>query len=202
MPPKKRLTKKQREILLAWIAEGLETDEINKRAAKFKPRFKVTRQQVDHYRKTRAVKLEELQQSGESDALKTGLALKENRVAKLQRLADKMLADLLEQDKWWLLQVKGIGRGDDYERIEYYEFNKAEIDALRGVLDDIAAEVGERVRKTDLTSAGRPLPRPGLDLKELRSLSDDELTVLEHAAEILERGHAAQDAAKPDRDRD
>lgn len=193
-----KLRKAQKEAVLQWIAEGLETDEINKRAARFKPRFKVLRSQVDYYRKTRGLQLDEIQQTGETDALRTGLALKENRVAKLQRLADRMLADLLEHDRWWLLQVKGIGHGENYERVEYYEFNKAEVDALRGVLDDIAAEVGERIRKTDLTTGGKPLPRPGPSLTELRSLSDDELAILEHAAEILERGGADQDAALPD----
>ena len=195
MNKKKRLSKNQREALLAWIGEGLETDEINTRAAKWKPRFRVTRQQVDHYRKTRRIALHEIKEDGEASSLKIGLALKENRVAKLQLLADKMLADLLEQDRWWLLQVKGIGQGENFERVEYFEFNKAEIDAVRGVLDDIAGEVGERVRRADLTSGGKPLPRPGIDPKQLRNLSDNELTILEHAAEILERGSADQDSS-------
>lgn len=193
-----RLKKAQKEALLSWIAEGLQTDEINKRAAKFKPRFSVSTRLVTHYRKTRGVKLEEIQDAGETNALKTGLALKENRVAKLQLLADKMLSDLLEQDRWWLLQVKGIGQGDNFERVEYFEFNKAELDAVRGVLDDIAAEVGERVRKADLTTGGKPLPRPGPSLTELRNLSDHDLAILETAAEILERGNTDQDPSVQD----
>jgi hypothetical protein len=39
---------------------------------------------------------------------------------------------------------KGIGSQDNYERVEYEEFNKAEVESLRGVLDDIAREVGDR----------------------------------------------------------
>jgi hypothetical protein len=154
-----RLNKSQREAVLQWIAEGLGTDEINRRASSFKPNFNVLRSQVDYYRKTRGVKLEEIQGQGEANALTTGLALKENRVAKLKLLADKMLADLLgpETEKWWLLQVKGIGSRENYERVEYYEFNKAELEAVRGVLDDIAAEVGDRVKKSDVTSDGNPI---------------------------------------------
>jgi hypothetical protein len=154
-----RLKKSQKEAVLQWIAEGLETDEINTRAADFAPPFKVTRQNVLQYRKSRGLRLEEIQEQGETTALTSGLALKENRVAKLKLLADKMLKDLLAKDteKWWLLQVKGIGRGDDFERVEYYEFNKAELDALRGVLDDIALEVGDRVKKSDMTSGGNPV---------------------------------------------
>lgn len=189
-----RLNKAQREALITWIAEGLLTDEINKRAAKFKPHFKVSTRLVTHYRKTRGVKLAEIQEASEVDALKTGFAIKENRVAALQKLADKMMADLLgdegnesSESKMWLLQVKGIGSHDNYERVEYWEFNRSEVDAFRGVLEDISAEVGARIRKTDLTSGGKPLPRTP-SIAELRNLSDDELAILEHAAEILDSG--------------
>lgn len=139
-----RLRKNQREFLLKLIAEGLSLSEINTRAAKFKPPFKVTKQQADHYRKTRGLVLEEIQEASESDALKTGLALREERVKALKLLGDKMLAELQKPDKWWLPQVKGIGQGPNFERVEYFEFNKSELESFRGVLDDIAAEVGER----------------------------------------------------------
>lgn len=192
------LKKTQREALLQWIAEGLESDEINKRAAKFKPPFKVTRQNVSKYRKTRGVKLEQIQEEAETSALKTGLALKENRVATLQKLANRLLEDLFgegENNRLWLTMVKGIGSHDNYERVEYQEFNRSEIESLRGLLDDIASEIGERVRRADLTSGGKPLPRPGIDPKQLRNLSNDELIALETAAEILERSGADQDPA-------
>src|SRR5690349_430579 len=155
-----RLKKGQKEALITWIAEGLQTDEINARAAKFKPRFKVSTRLVTHYRKTRGVKLGKLQEDGEADALTTGFALRENRVAKLQFLADKLLTDLTTGHGFWLKRVKGIGSGDDYERVDYEEFNKAEFEAFREVLEDIAYEVGGRIRKTDLTTGGKPLPRP------------------------------------------
>jgi len=184
-----RLKKAQKEAVLKWIAEGLESDEINKRAAKFKPHFKVLRSQVDWYRKTRVVKLEQIQEQGELDALHTGFAVKENRVKALQLLGDKMLAELTREadNRLWTTMVKGIGSNENYERVEYEEFNKAEVDSFRGVLDDISAEVGQRVRKTDLTSGGKPLPRTP-SISELRNLSDDDLAILEHAAEIIERG--------------
>lgn len=170
------LKKAQKDAVLEWIGEGLETDEINKRAAKFKPRFTISRRAVAHYRKTRGVKLEEILEEGETSSLKTGLALKENRVAKLQLLADKMLADLLDKDdsSMWLLQVKGIGSQDNYERVEYLEFNKAEVDAVRGVLDDIAAEVGERVKKS----------QPNLNV-DLSKLTDAQLERIANGADPL-----------------
>jgi hypothetical protein len=143
-----RLEKSQRDEILKWVAEGLETDAINKRAAAFEPPFSVSRGQVDYYRKTRKVNLQELTQSSEYDALTTGLALKAERV---KRLA--LLAGLMEEDLFggvlWTQDVKMIGTGECQERVEFELFNAAEVSQYRGVLDDIAKETGGRVQKTD-----------------------------------------------------
>lgn len=154
-----KLTKAQREKILEWIGEGLNSSEINKRASRCKPSFSVSRQQVDHYRKTRDVNIEEIKQAGELTALTSGLSLKENRVALLHELAEKMRLDLLEGGRLWLPQVKGIGGMENYERVEYEEFNSAEVAQLRGVLDDIAGEVGGRARKMEHSGPdGGPIP--------------------------------------------
>lgn len=149
MKTRKRLTKRQREALLAWIAEGLGTDEINARAARWKPRFKVTKQEVDHYRKTRAIKLQAIKEADEAGALKAGFAIKEKRVAALAQLAETLRLELTreEDNRLWTQNAKGLGSGESWEKYEYEEFNKAEIDAFRGLLEDIAAEVGERRRQ-------------------------------------------------------
>ncbi len=85
-----------------------------------------------------------------------GLALKAERVRKL-----KQLAVLMEQDIFggllWTTEFKGIGSGDIAEIVEYESFNAAEVVQYRGVLEDIAKEVGERVQKADITSGGEPL---------------------------------------------
>lgn len=152
-----RLKKRQKEALLQWVAEGLQVDEINQRAAKFKPKFSVSSRVVTHYRKTRQIELDKLKEAGELDALKSGLALKDKRVEVLQKLADRMVTDLLpaelKDSLLWVTQAKTVAN----EKYTYLEFNKAEVDALRGTLDDIAAEVGERVKKTDVTSGGEKL---------------------------------------------
>lgn len=143
MASKKRLNKAQREALIEWVAEGLASDEINQRAAKWKPRFSVTRQQVDHYRKTRKVDIDKLKESGEFNALKRGLALVNERVQLLQDLADKLKFDLFDAagKGLWLANKKAVGMTTVFD---YEEFNSAEVAQLRGVLDDIAQEVGER----------------------------------------------------------
>ena len=137
-----KLTKSQKQILLQWIAEGLKTDEINRRAAEFKRPFDVTRQQVDHYRKTRKVDLQTIAKIDEMAALTEGYASKEERVHKLSILATLMERDLFGGFLWLEIQ-KGVAG----EAVDLEEFNKGEVDAYRGVLDDIAKETGGRSMK-------------------------------------------------------
>jgi len=155
-----RLKKDQKTILLSWIAEGLTSDEINNRADIFVPQFSVSRQQVDWYRKTRQVDIVRILAEDEYKALRTGLASKMQRVKRLKELAATLEKDLFsgERDDIWLPQVKGVGVGKAATVVDYEEFNRFEIDAYRGLLDDIAKEVGERVQKQDITTLGEKLP--------------------------------------------
>ena len=152
-----KLKKKQREALLKWVAEGVQSDEINKRAAVFDPPFSVSRQLVDHYRKTRAVSIALLREQGEAAALSEGLAARAERVIRLKVLAEQIEEDLFG-DRLWVDDVKGVGSGDAAEVVDFEYFNKAEVDAYRGILDDIAVEVGERIKNFDVKSAGKALP--------------------------------------------
>lgn len=152
-----RLKKTQKEVLLNWIAEGLTSDEVNSRAAIFDPPFDVSRQQVDHYRKTRGIEIEEIKKRDEFSALTSGLAKKEERLYLLKQLAEHLAKDLFEKSLFWTDMVKGIGKGDDYERVEYEEFNAGEVAQLRGILDDIAKEVGDRKNSIDVTSGGKTI---------------------------------------------
>ena len=156
-----RLKKAQKEAILRWVADGLGSDEINELAAGFIPPFAVSRPQVTYYRRTRNADIAALVAAGEQRALSEGLALRGERVTKL-----KQLATLLERDLFggslWLDQVKGVGSGMAAEVVDYEEFNKAEVDAYRGLLDDIAKELGDRKHQTELSGAlkiqdGRPL---------------------------------------------
>lgn len=145
-----RLRKKQREKVLQWIAEGLNSAEINERASKEKPPFSIDRRRVDYYRKTRKIDMDAIVSVDEHNALATGLAIKENRVADLQKLANLMKKDLFG-GFLWTEETKGVGSGDAAEIIEYDVFNGAEVAAFRGVLDDIAKEMGGRVQKIEST---------------------------------------------------
>ena len=137
------LRKAQKELVLQGIAEGLNSGEINERAKEFNPPFSVTRQKVDYYRKTRKIDIEAILAVDEKNALTSGLAIKENRVAALQRLAQLMAKDLFG-GFLWTEETKGVGSGPAAEIIDYDEFNAAEVAQYRGVLDDIAKEMGAR----------------------------------------------------------
>ena len=135
-----RLNKDQKEFLIQCIAEGLKPAEINARAALFADPFKVRRQQVDYYRDQCEIDIKDLQEQQKFQALNTGLALREVRVERLALLA-QMIEDDLLGGKVWLKNKKGIGSGPLMEIYEYKEFNRSEIEAYRGLLDDIAKEL-------------------------------------------------------------
>lgn len=152
-----RLRKAQKELILQGIAEGLNSTEINERAKLFKQPFEVSRQRIDYYRKSRKIDMEAILSVDEKNALTTGLALKENRVADLQKLAQLLKKDLFG-GFLWTEETKGIGSGEAAEIIDYDVFNAGEIAAFRGVLDDIAKEVGGRVQKVENTGKdGEPI---------------------------------------------
>jgi hypothetical protein len=144
-----KLRKAQREALITWLAEGLGTAEIKQKAAAFEVPFEVTPQGVDHYRKRHGIAIQRLIEEGEQRAMRSGLGKKAERVDTLKELAEVLKADLLGPDKLWLKRLRMLGHGESAQLVEYYEFNGAEIDALRGLLADIAKELGDRGTKHD-----------------------------------------------------
>ena len=91
-------------------------------------------------------------------ALSYGLALDYERVEKLKRLAGLLEAQLYETNdatgvyhNIWLPDVKQIGSGDDVERVDIERFNAPLISEYRAVLDDLAKEVGGRIRKQEVS---------------------------------------------------
>lgn len=168
-----KLTAKQKKKVLEWIAEGLQSDEMNARAGRCRPPFSVSRQQVDFYRDSRGVALDELKEASESDALRTGLALREERVQALKELAERLKAELLG-DKLWLTRQKALGSGDWQQFITEQHFNNVEINSLRALLDDIAKETEGRTYQRRGAAAADGL----LDDEDLDELSDEELEAI------------------------
>jgi len=119
---------------------------------------------VDFYRKAKGVKLAEITERAEDSALKRGFAVRENRVAALDTLAATMYRELTTagaDNKLWLKDVKAVGSGDGQTIVDFEQFNAAEVQQFRGVLDDLAKEVGDRKTKLEHTGKdGTPLMQP------------------------------------------
>lgn len=94
----------------------------------------------------------------EAKALSSGYALRYKRIEKLNQLAELLLEELLTEDKRWLPDVKQIGGGEYAERVDIVRFNSPLIQQFRETLDDLAAEMGERVKGLQITGKdGEPL---------------------------------------------
>jgi len=79
-------------------------------------------------------------------AATTGYAVWQKRVWDLNRLAETLFDDLQKSTRRWVTDVKTVGSGDDLERIEVERFNAPLMKEFRGLLDDLAREMGERVQ--------------------------------------------------------
>ena len=84
-------------------------------------------------------------------ALESGFALMFERVGTLKELAGLLWGEINVEDKRWLPDVKQIGMGENAERVDIVRFNAPLIEQFRKALDDIAAEVGERVKGLELS---------------------------------------------------
>jgi hypothetical protein len=143
-----KLKRKQQNALLEWAAEGLRLPEINERAAKFAPPFEVEWLQLKHARKRAKKRFSELREEFEKEALAEGLSRKAVRIRRLAQLAEKLEAALLDGDRLWVQEPKQVGA----QVIDVEKFNAAEVKEYRGLLDDIARELGDRRTKIDMTT--------------------------------------------------
>jgi len=142
-----KLDKLQRQQIKGWVVQGLSTSEINKLAEKCDPPFTVARQQVSDYKKRYTPVVKAMIEAKQSSPLKEGLAIKENRIALLQQLADAMRRDLIDNDKTWIVErVVTVGN----QPVEIEGFNHQEMNQMRGVLDDLAKETGGRTINANL----------------------------------------------------
>lgn len=95
-----------------------------------------------------------------------GLANDYERVAALDKLANRMMEDLLVEGKMWVSEPRAIGGG---EYVDVKRFNHTEVTQIRGILDDISLETGGRQRtvKVDIEARIRSMALTlGLDADE------------------------------------
>jgi hypothetical protein len=86
-----------------------------------------------------------------AEILSNGFALNFERIERLGKLADLLWKELNQRDNRWLPDVKQIGQGENAERVDIVRFNSAIIEQFRKSLEDIAIEMGDRVRGVKLT---------------------------------------------------
>lgn len=87
--------------------------------------------------------------------LSEGYALMHERVKTLNVLAKKLVADIAK-GKMYRSDVRSIGNGKDARAVDVELFEEGLVRELRGLLDDIAKETGERVKKSDVAISKLP----------------------------------------------
>lgn len=93
---------------------------------------------------------DELYAARADEILQSGFAQRFTRIAELNRLAELLQAELFTEDKRWLPDAKWIG-GEFGERVDIVRFNSAVVEQYRQTLEDIAIEMGERLRGVNLS---------------------------------------------------
>jgi len=159
-----KLARKQQNALLEWAAEGLQLSEINERGAKFDPPFEVEYLQLKNARQRSKKRYSVLREEFEAEAVSEGLARRAVRIRGLQALFDKHLELIHARGEEMADEVAGGAtglmardyRGKDADRA-VYKYDAALIRELRGLLDDIAKELGERRTNVDLTTKGQSI---------------------------------------------
>lgn len=101
--------------------------------------------------------------------LLTGYAIMYRRVAQLNEQAEQLIAMTKDPNKVWIPDVKSIGSGPMAERVDLVQFNDALFREIRATFDDIAKELGERVKRQEIKAT--VLPKSYLESKE--DLDDD-----------------------------
>lgn len=101
-----------------------------------------------------------------AQVLQTDYALMHRRVAVLNEQVTRLLAMTKDPDKVWLPDVKAIGNGPLAERVDLVQFNAALFHEIRACLDDIAKELGERTKKSEVSLSVLPKLYVGTDPDE------------------------------------
>ncbi len=127
------LNQNQKNLVKAWVAAGLKDREIIQLAKEQVPPFHISQQNISkNYRKPVRKKVERLLERQEDSVLRSGLAVRENRIKRLMEY-EELARERMKMEK----DPKGLS---------------TLINQARGCLDDIAKEMGERREKIDVSA--------------------------------------------------
>lgn len=137
---------------------------------------------------------EEREAAYRREILETGYGLATERIRSLKQLAETLFGELQDPKYRWVRDVKLLGRGESAEAIDIERFNHHEFEQFRGILDDIAKEKSERIRRTELTGKdGGPI-----EVDPDAGLSDQQRAA--RIASLLEAARLRQRQAEGDGD--
>jgi hypothetical protein len=105
-------------------------------------------------RKRREANVSDIEQQEINRILTSGYALMHRRVEALDKLANLLQEEVFDENKRWLLDVKTVGFGEDAERVDLVQFNGDLIKEFRATFDDLAKELGQRVKKQEVALSG------------------------------------------------
>lgn len=89
--------------------------------------------------------------------LRSGFALMHKRIQELDKLTRKLIRMTKDEEKIWLAETRTLVMGEDRSQtIEKVTFNAPLFQVIDKYLDSIAKEVGERVKKKDVTITEMP----------------------------------------------
>jgi hypothetical protein len=150
--------------MVEWVAEGLRLPEIKERAAKEDPPFDVDWNQIKWARQRLNVGIRKMREQEASEVLISGLPRMVERIRQLEALYDKHLALIIARGEEMAGEIAGGETGllvRDYKGrnadVAVYKYDGALVKEMRGILDDIAREVGDRKTNVDLTTKGQPI---------------------------------------------
>ena len=127
-----RLTNEQKLLIEEWVAAGKTNQQIIRLAAEYDPPFEVKSANISKtFRKGSEKKETVILEERSAEAVSAGLAEKEARIRMLQETAEFMFE--------WMKRVPP----DKMPQI---------VNAMRGCLDDIAKELGQRSSKVDVNA--------------------------------------------------
>lgn len=127
-----RLTNDQKALIMEWVAAGKTNQEIIRLAAEQDPPFTVKGSTISKvYRKPVRQKVEKIREEQEEDALQKGLAVREERIKMLERTANFLFG--------MIPMIPAMQM-------------PSTVNAMRGCLDDIAKELGQRNSKVDINA--------------------------------------------------
>lgn len=138
---------------------------------------------ADAWDRLQAAQAQAVYETRRQRILETGLAQTHERLDKLYAIFDRLYEDFQAEENVWMHEDKGIGSGENFTVIDTVRFNAALVTEIRNTLADIAAEVGGRPRKTELTGKGGGPIRSTTIERDLKKLSSEDLEALEQLLE-------------------